>query len=783
MNTSSPLVQIRPRTHSRYLRLPIFGRCIEDFARWSLRLGYKPQTLRLHLEALQRLVPRFLRRGIRSLRDLTDDHVQTAKRQFKARSPHVAEGICAFGRFLKERQALKPGRRPRSYPSDRTLRAMLEHLRKDRGLAESTCQRHRRHLRWFLRFIGFDRSQTALAKLTLERIRRFLGLMARRRNPESLRQVVTTVRMFLRREFARSALDDPLHLQLDTIRVYRDQRTPQLVSWLQLQRLLRKLDQTTPQGIRDFTVLLLAATYGLRRCEVAGLTLDDIDWRRRQLRIRQPKTGRTLWLPLTNEVACALIGYLKRGRPAASLRHVFLCQCAPTRPLSPYAVYHILGRASRTTGVSLPTRRFHSLRYARALRLMREGVSLKAISDVLGHQDVNTSAHYLRLDVDDLRQVALPVPTATRRHSQASPSKRFLGSSPAGCAGSSRRAQGTVTRGHRGWRSFLGKAIEGYVSLHRALGREFQTVEWILRSLDFILERKFPKGRIFTEPMFAAWSRETLGVSRDKARPRLMCVRKFCLHLARTQPKTFVPDQRTFPRLSAPKAPCLLSSSEVARLVDATRIVGPKPKNLLRRETLRLAILLVYCCGLRLGELLRLRIEDIDSERMLLKISRAKFNKSRRVPLSPSLAEVLDRYLRQRRRKGMPVDLQSPLVWSSQAGNNRSLSAQGFRLTWRQVCRAAGVLDSEQNPPRVHDLRHSFAVEVLCRSYRAGKNPQAVLPRLSCFMGHVTPACTHYYLKFTEQLQAAASDRFRQHIAHWLWASTGESVAQNGGAR
>jgi integrase/recombinase XerD len=195
-------------------------------------------------------------------------------------------------------------------------------------------------------------------------------------------------------------------------------------------------------------------------------------------------------------------------------------------------------------------------------------------------------------------------------------------------------------------------------------------------------------------------------VSCDKARPRLMCVRKFCLHLARIQPKTFIPHPHTFPRQSAPKAPCLLSPSEVARLVKATRIVRPKPKNPLRRDTMRLAILLVYCCGLRLGELLRLRIGDIDSERRLLRIDHTKFNKSRLVPLSPALADALKRYLRQRRRRGMPLDSQSPLVWSSEAGKNSSLSAQAFRVTWRQLCREAGVFDRNQKPPRVHDLRH-----------------------------------------------------------------------------
>src|SRR5205814_1260879 len=195
------------------------------------------------------------------------------------------------------------------------------------------------------------------------------------------------------------------------------------------------------------------------------------------------KVRRTLWLPLTNEVEIALIRYLKRRLPGTSLRHVFICQSAPVRPLSPYGVYHVLGRASRTTGVSLPTRSFHSIRYARALRLMRGGVSLKGISDVLGHQDVDTSGHYLRLDVDDLRQVALPVPTAKIRHGQT-PSKFVSGSLPP-IAALNRRPTGTVTDSH-GWHSFLGKAIEGYLSLHRTLGRGFRTVEWILRSLDFV---------------------------------------------------------------------------------------------------------------------------------------------------------------------------------------------------------------------------------------------------------------------------------------------------------
>ena len=123
-------------------------------------------------------------------------------------------------------------------------------------------------------------------------------------------------------------------------------------------------------------------------------------------------------------------------------------------------------------------------------------------------------------------------------------------------------------------------------------------------------------------------------------------------------------------------------------------------------------------------------------------------------------------------------------------GVNESIDAKDAPLTAAQLQvltdalnRAAGVLDGHQKPPRIHDLRHSFAVEVLRRSYRAGENPQAVVPRLSRFMGHVTPACTHYYLKFTEQLQVVAGERFRRHIADSLLASADQGLGRKGGVR
>jgi len=93
-----------------------------------------------------------------------------------------------------------------------------------------------------------------------------------------------------------------------------------------------------------------------------------------------------------------------------------------------------------------------------------------------------------------------------------------------------------------------------------------------------------------------------------------------------------------------------------------------------------------------------------------------------------------------------------------------ALSSTPFWQTWRRICRAAQVFDHRGRPPRLHDLRHGFAVEALRRGYDLGQNAQEVLPRLARYMGHAGVQFTHYYLKFTEPLRCAASDRFRQHV-------------------
>lgn len=168
----------------------------------------------------------------------------------------------------------------------------------------------------------------------------------------------------------------------------------------------------SPQGRRDYAILMLLSTYGLRAGEILGLRLSDIDWRHERLRIRHAKTGAYSELPLLRGPADALLDYLKQGRPETTPREVFLRALAPYRPLSSStALHYIVSRRLQAVGVSLTGKRgTHLLRHSRAVSLLNSGVPIKVIGDVLGHRSARSTAVYLKLATEDLRAVALELP-------------------------------------------------------------------------------------------------------------------------------------------------------------------------------------------------------------------------------------------------------------------------------------------------------------------------------------------------------------------------------------
>lgn len=172
----------------------------------------------------------------------------------------------------------------------------------------------------------------------------------------------------------------------------------------------------SPLGRRDYAILVLLATYGLRAGEIAGLRLSDIDWRQERLRIRHRKTGACTDLPLLRSPADALLDYLKYARPKTTCREVFLRALAPYRPLCRGgAIYATVGRRMQAVGVSLTGKQgAHVFRHSRAASLLEGGVPIKVIGDVLGHRSEMSTAVYLKLATADLRAVALNMPGVSR---------------------------------------------------------------------------------------------------------------------------------------------------------------------------------------------------------------------------------------------------------------------------------------------------------------------------------------------------------------------------------
>jgi integrase/recombinase XerD len=745
----------QPGADSPYRRLPVVGPLLDDWLAWLRSRGYSELSTRNHVVRTARLCRWLQRRSGRAFSDLGPSDLRAAYDHFRGRRIEVAGAAHVLGRFLAERQRLRP--EPAKSPSrvERQLQSLAAYLREVRGLSPSTVLGHCRRVRPFLQFLRLDERPSALGRVGLVPIDAFLCQAAETNNRFSMQQIVASLRTFLRWLHAEGQLRAPLHEQIDTARTYRLERLPRAWPWEQVLALLRSVDCSTPGGLRDFTLLYLAASYGLRSGELVRLTLDDIDWRAGTLTVRQTKTQQTLVLPLSEEGRAVLARYLSAGRPRSACRELFLRRKAPAGPLAATAVHDILGRRVALSGLQLPPLGSHALRHSFAVHLLRRGVSLPAIGAALGHRDGESTAVYLRLAIDDLREVGLDVP---KGGTAAVPERRHWKQRLVPARNTPRARPGRI-----GFRSGLAESLRCYLRMRRALGRDYCVEEAALRRWDAFLLRRYGRACEVTPPMFHLWVQTMATLTATVRRNRMRIVGNFLLFYARQHPGTYIPDLKTFPRPNHPRPPRLVSPAEVGQLLATAGALPASHRNPLRAPTVRLALVLLFCCGLRRGELLRLRIRDFDRRENVLRIEATKFHKSRLAPLPPSVADEVRRYLALRQA---PLRPDAPLL-SSNPGSEHETAycAHGLAENWQLLCLTAGVVDERGRPPRLHDLRHSFAVAALDRWYRQGVDVQSRLPHLATYLGHVSIASTHYYLRLSLELGQSTSRRFHQYAS------------------
>lgn len=405
------IAQAFPKDFQRYLAVPVLGPIMDRYAAWLFEQQYTHRSTRYELRMAARVSEFLKRRGLQRVEDVSEHDLQACYQWFRRDFPKEEGGVRVLARFLLDQALLRLSPVPEPSHKEVLLTGFMAHLRVDRNYAPSTVKRQAVIASEFLDCLNFEKAHDRLAFLKTADIEDFIRHMAKRMGRVALKKVTSTLRNFLRFLAANGGVPLGLENQIDTPRVYRQEKLPRALPWETVQAFLRSIDRNTAMGKRDYAMFSLIATYGLRACDIVALKLDDIKWRQERIKVCQMKTGNALVLPLTNEVGSAIYDYLKEVPRYGSYREVFLHIRAPGGTLKPTAVIEAFQGWSRRGGLDIPYKGTHCLRHSYALYLFRRGLPLKTIGDLLGHRTPESTGIYIRLTTEDLREVALNMPT------------------------------------------------------------------------------------------------------------------------------------------------------------------------------------------------------------------------------------------------------------------------------------------------------------------------------------------------------------------------------------
>lgn len=297
--------------------------------------------------------------------------------------------------------------------------------------------------------------------------------------------------------------------------------------------------------------------------------------------------------------------------------------------------------------------------------------------------------------------------------------------------------------------SRLRGALERYIRMRQGLGYKYSSPA--RRLSDFVGFMEARGAKTITAALAMEWV--TQAGSQPTWAIRLTDVRCFAQHVAHFDPLTEVPPADAVPAARRAK-PYIYSDAEIEALLAAA--LALPPANALRRWTYHCLFGLIAAAGLRHSEALNLCRDDVDLDQGVLTIRQSKFGKSRLVPLHATTIAVLRDYSARRDARLTPP--QSPYFFVAEEGG-RLLHQYVHRVFWR-LSRQIGLRQKGQrNGPRVHDLRHRFAVQTLINWYRAGQDIEQQLPVLSTFLGHAYVRDTYWYLSTTPELMSHAAQR------------------------
>jgi integrase/recombinase XerD len=380
------------------------------FTEWLVHKGYTPAVVRIHQRRMTHLSHWMgtEKEDIATFGLATVDAfvaVQDAAGRFKTwRAGSWAE-LLEYLRFVGTPVADRP--RPAMTASDTLLAEYANYEATERGLSARTIDRNMRAVRPFAESRMSD-GRHELEALTTGEVTSFV-VDQTCRDPGSVPHLVTALRSLLRYLHVAGVTPVGLATAVPTLARWKLAGLPKALPAGQVAALLASCDPKTEVGQRDAAILTVLSRLGLRIGEVAGLRLEDIDWRNGELAVAG-KGHRTERLPLPADVGQAIVSYLTGWRPKTDARQVFLCAYAPHRAMSRNAVTNVVARAARRAGLGVL--HAHRLRHSAATAMLTAGASLAEIGQVLRHQHTLTTTIYAKVDIGSLRTVARAWPAS-----------------------------------------------------------------------------------------------------------------------------------------------------------------------------------------------------------------------------------------------------------------------------------------------------------------------------------------------------------------------------------
>jgi site-specific recombinase XerD len=409
---------IKPDTVDR-IRESWIGEPIQRYVAWLNENSYSSRTVTRRVPILMCFGEFAHNRGARTWEELPEliesfaenwvrKHGKgcTTKRALKRVANEARNPVNQMLRLILPGYSMTVNRSSKSFPFRDLAPGFFTYLQEEKGLQISSIKRYQYELRFF---------EAYLKKINLQQfnglspavLSAFITESSQSLSHSTIRGICSSLHVFLRYLYREHFTERDLSSAIEHPAQYRLSNIPRSISWEEVRQMLEVVDRRIPVGKRDYAILLLLITYGLRAREVAALTVDNIDWKRERLLIPERKAGHCTAYPLSNIVGNAIVEYLQKARPQTDDRHLFFRVLAPKRPLTESAISSRASYYLRKAGIPVSRPGSHTLRHTCVQHLVDAHFPLKNIGDYVGHRSPSSTEIYTKVDIEALREVAL----------------------------------------------------------------------------------------------------------------------------------------------------------------------------------------------------------------------------------------------------------------------------------------------------------------------------------------------------------------------------------------